>query len=251
MPKINVYLPDDLAAAVRAAGIPVSAVCQQALAGAVRSVTEARKAISAIRSAGFDPARRPTLGDRLESRMTARLTEVFGLARRAGGGRTDTAHLLLGLLDEGHGLGLRLLQAMDIEPGEVRSLLRQPGADDDGDGDRGNGEGLTRQAWLVIAAAVEVSLDLGHNYLGTEHLVLGLLAEPDSAGGRALRRLGGDPDSGRKTLTSMLSGFAHARENERTSQAGAPAALAEIVRRLDALESTVAALGGTAGPGRG
>ena len=44
MPKINVYLPDDLATAVREAGIPVSPVCQKALAEAVRRVGRARKA---------------------------------------------------------------------------------------------------------------------------------------------------------------------------------------------------------------
>ena len=56
MPKINVYLPDDLANAVREAGIPVSPVCQKALAEAVRRVGRARKTVERLRDPDFDPA---------------------------------------------------------------------------------------------------------------------------------------------------------------------------------------------------
>src|SRR5580700_10736623 len=100
MPKINVYLPDDLAAAVRAAGIPVSPVCQRALADAVR-------AVSGIRA---------EIGERLSSRITARLDEILGLARQLGGGQAGSADLLAALLDHGSNLGVLLLEAIDIAP---------------------------------------------------------------------------------------------------------------------------------------
>ncbi len=61
VPKINVYLSDDLAAAVREAGISVSPVCQQALAEAVRAVRASREASSAIRARGFDPGQQPDI----------------------------------------------------------------------------------------------------------------------------------------------------------------------------------------------
>src|SRR5215472_18094689 len=179
MPKINVYLPDDLAAAVRAAGFPVSPVCQEALATAVRKVNRARNAISAIRDPGFDPGQHPALGGSLQSRMTPRLDEVFRLARPTDGGPAGTGQLLLGVLEEGHNLGLRLLQAVDIDLDELAGALQQadlteqavtPDADPGPGTHPGPGPDLTRPAWRAVAAALEAAIELGHNYLGCEHL---------------------------------------------------------------------------------
>jgi ATP-dependent Clp protease ATP-binding subunit ClpC len=248
MPKINVYLPDDLAAAVRAAGFPVSPVCQEALATAVRSVNRARKAIGTIREPGFDPSQHPRLVSGLQSRMTPRLREVFRLARQAAD-PVGTGQLLLGVLEEGHNLGLRLLQAMDIDTGELDAGLRQadltePGTPDADEPDPGPGPALTGPAWRAVATAVEAVIELGHNYLGCEHLVLGLTAETSSVAGRVLRDLGADPAAARKALTSILAGYVHGRQTD--PPAGAEA-LGEVMRRLDALEARVAALGGVSG----
>jgi Clp amino terminal domain, pathogenicity island component len=248
VPKINVYLPDDLAAAVRAAGVPVSPVCQHALAAAVRTVNSVRQAIRAIRDPGFDPGRHPVLGRRVQSRMTPRLAEAVRLAGLYPG-RTGTGQLLLGVLAEGHNLGIRLLQAIDIDPDELAAALRQAdlteqdlgagSADADADADAGPGPDLTRPAWQAVATALEVAVDLGHNYLGCEHLVLGLAAEAGSGAGRVLRELGAEPAAARRALTSILAGYAAGREA--APPAGAQA-LGEIVRRLDALEVRVASL---------
>lgn len=251
MPKINVYLPDDLAAAVRAAGLPVSPVCQEALAAAVRRVNSARRAIGAIRDPGFDPGRHPGLGSRLQGRMTPRLDEVFRLARRAGGGPAGTGQLLLGVLEEGHNLGLRLLQAADIDPDELAAALRQADLTEqtlDASGpDPGSGLDLTRPAWLAVATALEAAIELGHNYLGCEHLVLGLAAETDGVAGRSLRDLGADPAAARKALTSVLAGYVHSRQTD--IPAGAEV-LGDIMRRLDSLEARVASLGAPMASGR-
>ncbi|HEX4059597.1 MAG TPA: Clp protease N-terminal domain-containing protein [Streptosporangiaceae bacterium] len=253
MPKINVYLPDDLATAVRAAGIPVSPVCQQALAEAVRSVTGIRKAIELIRSPHFDPASHPDIQERMDSRMTAKLAEIFSLARQAGGGQASTGHLLAAVLDQGGNLGVLLLEAVDIAPDEVREALARDGAADPdpdsadpGSADPGNADpgsastgGLTQAAWRSLAAAAEAGIDLGHNYLGTEHLILGLLAEEDGAAGRVLRGLGGDPARGRRVLASMLSAYKYGREASLHAGAGV---IGEVMRRLDTLETQIAAL---------
>jgi hypothetical protein len=249
MPKINVYLPDDLAAAVRAAGFPVSPVCQEALATTVRKVNRSRRVIGAIREPGFDPGQYPALGSSLQGRMTPRLHEVFRLARPADGGPAGTGHLLLGVLEEAHNLGTRLLQALDIDPDELAAVLRQADLTEPGtlDGliiDSGPGPDLTRPAWLAVATTLETAIELGHNYLGCEHLVLGLAAETDSVAGRVLRDLGADPAAARKTLTSILAGYAHGRQTD--TPAGAEG-LGEIMRRLDALEARVAGLGGVSG----
>ncbi len=255
MPKINVYLPDDLAAAVRAAGVPVSPVCQQALAAAVRAVNSVRQAISAIRDPGFHPGHHPVLGRRVQSRMTPRLAEAVRLAGLYPG-RTGTGQLLLGVLAEGHNLGIRLLQAIDIDPEELAAALRQadlteqdPGAGpaaaaDDAEPGPGPRPDLTRPAWRAVATALEAAVELGHNYLGCEHLVLGLVAEADSGAGRVLREVGAEPAAAHRALTSILAGYDAGRE------AAPPAgtqALGEITRRLDALEARVASLGAGGG----
>jgi ATP-dependent Clp protease ATP-binding subunit ClpA len=243
MPKINVYLPDDLAAAVRAAGFPVSPVCQAALATTVRKVNRSRRVIGTIREPGFDPGQHPALASALQSRMTPRLYEAFRLARQASGDPAGTGQLLLGVLEEGHNLGLRLLQALDIDPDELAAALAQADLTEPGtrDGDEPRTEpDLTRPAWRAVATAVEAAIDLGHNYLGCEHLVLGLAAETYSAAGRVLRDLGADPASARKALTSILAGYAHGRQTD--APAGAET-LGEVMRRLDALEARVASLG--------
>ncbi|MEV4282819.1 ATP-dependent Clp protease ATP-binding subunit, partial [Actinoplanes xinjiangensis] len=72
MPKINVYLPDDLAEAVRETGLPVSPICQRALEHAVRRITTIRQAVLT----DIDPA---WLAERLPS-FTARLVSVLNLA---------------------------------------------------------------------------------------------------------------------------------------------------------------------------
>jgi|SRR5215470_9581644 len=250
MPKINVYLPDDLAAAVRAAGFPVSPVCQEALATAVRKVNRARNAISAIRDPGFDPGQHPALGGSLQSRMTPRLDEVFRLARPADGGPAGTGQLLLGVLEEGQNLGLRLLQAVDIDLDELAGALRQADLTEqtlDAGGpiaDPGPGPDLTRPAWRAVATAFEAAIELGHNYLGCEHLVLGLAAETDSAAGRVLRDLGADPEAARRALTSIQAGYVHSRQTD--APAGTEV-LGEIMRRLDSLEARMASLGAVNG----
>jgi ATP-dependent Clp protease ATP-binding subunit ClpC len=241
MPKINVYLPDDLAAAVRAAAIPVSPICQQALAEAVRSVTGIRKAIELIRSPGFNPDSHPDIQERMDSRMTAKLTEIFSRARQAGGGQADTGHLLTAVLDQGGNLGVLLLEAIDIASDEVREALARDGAADPNSTDPGSAStgGLTQEAWRSLAAAAEAGIELGHNYLGTEHLILGLLAEEDGAAGRVLRGLGGDPARGRRVLASMLSAYKYGREASLHAGAGV---IGEVMRRLDTLETQIAAL---------
>ncbi|MFD0891108.1 type II toxin-antitoxin system CcdA family antitoxin, partial [Streptosporangium algeriense] len=72
MPKINVYLPDELAEAVRAAGVPVSAVCQRALEQAVRRITAIRE--TGLGSPGLDGS-----GTRFAN-FTSRARTAVGLA---------------------------------------------------------------------------------------------------------------------------------------------------------------------------
>lgn len=259
MPKINVYLPDDLAAAVREAGIPVSPVCQRALAEAVRSVGAARKAIQAMRDPAFDAARFPRISTRVGGRMTLRLREAIRLARETCGPRQrlGTGPLLIGMLDEGHNLGVRLLAALDIDPEDVRAAARRAENEDEssgttalGDAGGENGQspepddpasllaGMTVQARRALASALEASIELGHNYLGCEHLLLGLLAEEDSAAGRVLRDFGVDAANVRRAAAGAVAGFAHAADSfaAASSASAAGPSLEAVIRRLEAVE---------------
>jgi ATP-dependent Clp protease ATP-binding subunit ClpA len=251
MPKINVYLPEDLAASVRRAGLPVSPVCQQALAEAVRSVSRARKVIDAIRGQTLGPDQLAEIGSAAGDRMTARLTSVIetaGRAAAAAGTAVSTGQLLLGLLDEGGNLAITLLQALDVDTDDLRSSVEsarsaQAEADAphpaDNAGDDSSSWNLSWPAWNAIAAAMEAVIGFGHNYVGCEHLLIGLFADPDSQAGQALRGHGIDSADLRRALTGAVAGFTHSRQ-----AAGSSAGqLDAIIRRLDAIDQRLTAIG--------
>src|SRR3954468_11528938 len=119
MPKINVYLPDELAAAVKEAEIPVSAVCQAALERAVRDVTSARES--------DEPPDESRAWIGLFGRFTPRARQAVTLAEQAARdvphNYVGTEHVLLGVIDEGSNLALKVLQSLDIEIEDLRGEL--------------------------------------------------------------------------------------------------------------------------------
>lgn len=176
-----------------------------------------------------------------------------------GGGQGVVSHAgrccgtwLTGVLDEGHNLGIRLLQALGADPDELRDAVLQIHADEASpaaagepgsprtSGDTSLWTGLSLPARMSIASALEASIDLGHNYLGCEHLLLGLLNIQDSQAARVLHSFGIDAASARRAVTTAIAGFAQARETSAPADAGN---LDEIVRRLDAVERRLASLG--------
>ncbi|MGH2887548.1 MAG: Clp protease N-terminal domain-containing protein, partial [Solirubrobacteraceae bacterium] len=132
MPKINVYLPDELAAAVREAGLSVSPICQRALAEAVRVVGETREAAALIREPNFDLQRYPEVNARVAGRMTGHLRHALDRAREAAGagGLVKTEHLLVGVLDEPDNLGTQVLRALDVDVGRLREATVRAGKAD-------------------------------------------------------------------------------------------------------------------------
>ncbi|MDF2709097.1 Clp protease N-terminal domain-containing protein [Nonomuraea muscovyensis] len=207
MPKINVYLPDDLAEAVKEAGVPVSAVCQRALEQAVRRITAIRQ--TALTDLDLDQATGSL------AYMTARTRAVLKLAveraRADGSPAVGTGHLLGGMLAEGTNLALHVLRAIEIEPRAVERLLAgQPAAEgDDPAGD--DGLRLSSAAAAALEFAVTEATSLGHNYIGCEHLLLGLATEPDGIAGRVLRPLGAEPRPVRRAVVAALAGYVHLR----------------------------------------
>jgi ATP-dependent Clp protease ATP-binding subunit ClpA len=208
MPKINVYLPDDLAEAVKEAGVPVSAVCQATLEQAVRRLATIRQLVAS----DLDSA---TLGSRLP-RSTDKARTAFGLAveqaRAAGVPLVGTEHLLGGLLAEGTNLALLVLHAMDIETGAVKAELDRAAAGSHPGGPDA-GRRISGPLGAALVGAVAAANALAHNYIGCEHLLLGLISEPGGTGGQILRDLGVDERQARRTVTASLAGieYWHAR----------------------------------------
>ncbi|MDY7083514.1 MAG: Clp protease N-terminal domain-containing protein [Actinomycetota bacterium] len=263
MPKINVYLPDDLADSVRESGIPVSAICQRALEQAVQRVTT-------IRTALLDNLDATQLTERLPS-FTARLITVVTLAaqraRDAGRKAVTTGDLLHGMLAEGNNLALQILTAMDIAPASLNApetaepggATGKPGATTGGPGSATSGpsgsaqhpggaaEGLrfSRHAAMALEQTVGEAIGFGHNYVGCEHLLVALTAEPDGAAGRTLRDRGADAKSTRRAVGVALAGYAHLRTN--LNNPGAPAMtglltavraeIAPLIARIERLEA--------------
>lgn len=234
MPKINVYLPDDLAAAVRDAQVPVSAVCQRALERAVREV-------ASVRATDQPPAEDdPGLG--LLGRFTPRARKALALAESAArDSRHDAVgpeHLLLGIIDEGENLAIKVLEALDVEVLDLRSELTASfGPPVRHAEERAPFSPLAKRA---LEAATREALGLGHNYIGCEHLLLGVLAIEDSLGSEVLRRMGVESSTTRRAVVSALMGVVHARSERPNARPGGIEVLDRILQRLDAIEERLA-----------
>ncbi len=140
-------------------------------------------------------------------RFTERARKVLVLAQdEAGHLRHEyigTEHLLLGLLREGEGVAARALYAAGITLGAAREQV---------EGIMGYGEEDTAQkpftprSKKVLQLALRESLQLGHDYIGTEHILLGLMRESEGVAARVLSNLDVDPDKVRRGVLSMLIG---------------------------------------------
>lgn len=218
-PKINVYLPDELAAEVKAAGIPVSAVCQQALADAV-----------ATAGSGTDSVSAPGTDD-LSHSFTKRAYGVLADAEKVADAPT-TVDLVAAMIESG-GLAVVVLESADIDPQDLLDELRGRQA-------RGGKAGALD---ALAERAVDQARGLGHGYVGTEHLLLGLTAGPTRELARVtLKDMGLTHESAMHGVATALSAYSYARETLTYSGLSAPirAALEDIRSRLVRLEGSLA-----------
>jgi ATP-dependent Clp protease ATP-binding subunit ClpA len=99
--------------------------------------------------------------------------------------------------------------------------------------------GLTLPARTAIGAAMTASIDFGHNYLGCEHLLLGLLVD-DGGAARVLHGFGIEAAEIRRAVTAAVAGFVQARQ----PSTGTPTAtLDDVVSRLDTMDRRLTAAG--------
>ena len=240
MPKINVYLPDELAAAVKETQIPVSAVCQAALERAVRDVTAARNAED------VPPLELPGVG--MYGRFTPRARKVMSLAqdaaRRAKHSHVGTEHVLIGILDEGGNVAVKVLADLDVEADDLRAELQASMAPSGKGKAKGKAEGhlpfapLSKRAFELTA---KEALRLGHNYVGSEHLLLGLLATEEGVASKVLRRMGIELHTTRQAVVMALLSFVAPPVKQASPSAPSQSTVDQILSRLDAIERRLSA----------
>jgi ATP-dependent Clp protease ATP-binding subunit ClpC len=142
-------------------------------------------------------------------RFTDRARRVIVLAqeeaRMLNHNYIGTEHVLLGLIHEGEGIAARALGSLGISLDSVRDEITEI---------IGQGQSVpaghipfTPRAKKVLELSLRESIELGHNYIGTEHLLLGLLAEGEGVGAQVLAKMGATLTSVRSEVLKLLEGY--------------------------------------------
>ena len=116
-----------------------------------------------------------------------------------------TEHILLGLIHEGEGVAAKALEALGINLDAVRDQVQEI----IGQGQQAPSGHIpfTPRAKKVLELSLREALQLGHSYIGTEHLLLGLIREGEGVAAQVLTRLGADTNRVRQQVIQLLSGF--------------------------------------------
>lgn len=146
----------------------------------------------------------PTL-ERLTDRARLVLAAVSQVARADGHNYVGTEHLLLALFEPSRSIAAQVLTEAGLSFSRVHEQLGRliPPGRDHQPGDRP----FTPRAKAALEAAVAEAVKLGHNYIGTEHLLLGLYADPDSAAARVLAALHTEEATIRAAIVEKLAGY--------------------------------------------
>ncbi|HEY3209002.1 MAG TPA: Clp protease N-terminal domain-containing protein, partial [Actinomycetota bacterium] len=123
-----------------------------------------------------------------------------------------TEHILLGLIHEGEGVAAKALESLGISLEAVRSQVEEI---------IGQGQAaptghipFTPRAKKVLELSLREALQLGHNYIGTEHILLGLIREGEGVAAQVLQKLGADLNRVRQQVIQLLQGYAGKGEGQ-------------------------------------
>ena len=123
-----------------------------------------------------------------------------------------TEHILLGLIHEGEGVAAKALESLGISLEAVRSqveeIIGQGGSSPSGH------IPFTPRAKKVLELSLREALQLGHNYIGTEHILLGLIREGEGVAAQVLVKLGADLSRVRQQVIQLLSGYSGSTSGE-------------------------------------
>ncbi len=139
-----------------------------------------------------------------------------------------TEHILLGLIHEGEGVAAKALESLGISLDAVREQVQEI----IGKGQQASSGHIpfTPRAKKVLELSLREALQLGHNYIGTEHILLGLIREGEGVAAQVLQKLGADLNRVRQQVIQLLSGYQGGKETaaagvggQSTSGEGTPA----------------------------
>ena len=153
-------------------------------------------------------------------RFTDRARRVVVLAQEEARGLNHnyigTEHILLGLIHEGEGIAARGLESLGISLESVRqevvAIIGQ------GQQSPSGHIPFTPRAKKVLELSLREALQLGHNYIGTEHILLGLIREGEGVAAQVLQRLGAELQKVRQTVIQLLSGPQGSEEQNAPAQ---------------------------------
>lgn len=144
-------------------------------------------------------------------RFTDRAQKVIVLsqeeARRLAHNVVGTEHILLGLIAEGEGVAAKALLTLGISIDKVRSEVER--VIGKGEGVVEGQIGFTPRSKRVLELAIDEARQLSHTYIGTEHILLGLIREGEGIAAQILKNLGADLESMRKQVIDLLGGSSH------------------------------------------
>jgi ATP-dependent Clp protease ATP-binding subunit ClpC len=177
-------------------------------------------------------------------RFTDRARRVVVLAqqeaRRLDHNYIGTEHILLGLIHEGEGVAAKALDSLGISLQAVRQQVEEI---------IGRGEQapsghipFTPRAKKVLELSLRESQQLGHDYIGTEHILLGLVREGDGVAAQVLDKLGADLNRVRQQVIQLLHGHQAKQPLSARSTAGELRLLPAVNARLEAVEQRLAAV---------
>jgi ATP-dependent Clp protease ATP-binding subunit ClpA len=184
-------------------------------------------------------------------RFTDRARRVVVLAqeeaRRLHHDYIGTEHILLGLIHEGEGVAARALDSLGISLDAVRQQVEEI---------IGRGQQaphghipFTPRAKKVLELSLRESLQLGHEYIGTEHILLGLLREGKGVAAQVLVKLGAELNQVRQQVIQLLHGHQEKEPVSARSTAGELRLLPAVNARLEAIERRLTAIEQRVGTG--
>src|SRR5271170_2932816 len=178
------------------------------------SVTVGTRLLCGVGKVGPDPSSpdRPPCceeSDEMFERFTDRARRVVVLAqeeaRMLNHNYIGTEHILLGLIHEGEGVAAKALESLGISLDAVRQQVEEI----IGQGQQAPSGHIpfTPRAKKVLELSLREALQLGHNYIGTEHILLGLIREGDGVAAQVLVKLGADLNRVRQQVIQLLHGY--------------------------------------------
>ena len=140
-------------------------------------------------------------------RARAAVTRAREEAQEMGHDYVGTEHLLLGVLVDPDALSVKVVDALGVPPDSLRGAVVEASGPRSPHDATATGLSFTPRARRVFDLTRGESLRLGHNYIGTEHLLLALVAEEDGIAGRVLRERGVDMERARAEVVRALSAY--------------------------------------------